>query len=152
MNGKIVQSDIIGGQYFAVDRKWKKGDVLTLQMTMEAKLMEANPLVEETRNQVAVKFGPVVYCAESIDNGNKIFDFSIPSNIKFTSEMSTINGAKMLVLNGNALITNNASWKNQLYREVGANKTECNIKLVPYFAWGNRGHSEEMSVWLPLSK
>lgn len=152
VNGKIAQADIKGGQYFAIDRKWKKGDVIELQMTMEAKLMEANPLVEETRNQVAVKFGPVVYCAESIDNGNKIFDFTIPSNIKFKSEMSTINGAKMLVLNGNAFITNKASWKNQLYREVGANKVETNIKLVPYYAWGNRGHTEEMSVWLPLSK
>jgi DUF1680 family protein len=152
VNGKLSHQNLKGGQYFPVAGKWKKGDVIELQMPMEAKLMESNPLVEETRNQVAVKYGPVVYCAESIDNGKKVFDFTIPANIKFKSEMQTIDGAKMMVLTGTALLTNETSWKNQLYREVNAHKVETNIKLLPYYAWGNRGHTEEMSVWLPLSK
>ena len=37
---------------------------------MPVALIEANPLVEENRNQVAVKRGPVVYCLESVDNQN----------------------------------------------------------------------------------
>lgn len=152
VNGKLVEQNIKGGQYFAVNGKWKKGDVLELQMPMEAKLIEANPLVEEARNQIAVKYGPVVYCAESIDNGNKVFDFTIPTNIQFKPEMQIIDGAKMLVLNGTALLDNDKSWKNQLYREVNPEQEKANIKLVPYYAWGNRGHTTEMSVWLPVSK
>jgi DUF1680 family protein len=152
VNGKLTHDNLKGGQYFAVAGKWKKGDVIELQMPMEAKLMESNPLVEETRNQVAVKYGPVVYCAESTDNGNRVFDFTIPANIKFRPEIQTIDGAKMLVLNGNALLTNDTSWKNQLYREVNSNKVQANIKMLPYYAWGNRGHTKEMAVWLPLSK
>ncbi|HTN19951.1 MAG TPA: glycoside hydrolase family 127 protein [Pelobium sp.] len=152
VNGKVVEQNVKGGQYFAVNGKWKKGDVIELQMPMEAKLVEANPMVEETRNQVAVKYGPVVYCAESKDNGNKVFDYTIPTNIKFQPEMQTIDGAKMLVLNGSALLNNQKSWINQLYREVNPTEEKANITLIPYYAWGNRGHVSEMSVWLPVSK
>ncbi|MFM6976043.1 MAG: glycoside hydrolase family 127 protein [Sphingobacteriaceae bacterium] len=151
VNGKLSHQNLNGGQYVAVTAKWKKGDVIELQMPMEAKLMEANPLVEETRNQVAIKYGPVVYCAESVDNGQKVFDLTIPADIQFKPEMQTINGARMLVLNGTARLTQ-TGWGNQLYRQVGANQTQTNIRLLPYYAWGNRGHTEEMSVWLPLSK
>src|SRR5690606_22282623 len=42
----------------------KKGDRTTLQLPMNVTFMEANPLVEEARNQVAVMRGPVVYCLE----------------------------------------------------------------------------------------
>ena len=152
VNGKLVHENVKGGQYFAVNDQWKKGDIIELQMPMKAKLMEANPLVEEARNQVAVKYGPIVYCAESIDNGTQVFDFTIPANIQFTTEMQTIEGAKMLVLNGQALLDTDKTWKNMLYREVNKEQQKANIKLVPYYAWGNRGHTQEMSVWLPVSK
>ncbi|MCW4094571.1 glycoside hydrolase family 127 protein [Segatella copri] len=29
--------------------------------------MEANPLVEENKNQIAVMRGPIVYCLENVD-------------------------------------------------------------------------------------
>src|SRR5690606_6608995 len=53
------------GTYFEIERYWKKGDVITLKMPMPVELMQANPLVEATKNQVAVKRGPIVYCLES---------------------------------------------------------------------------------------
>ena len=46
---------------------WKRATVVELQLPMPARLIEANPLVEETRNQVAIKRGPIVYCLESPD-------------------------------------------------------------------------------------
>ena len=47
---------------------------------MPPRLMEANPLVEEDLNQVAVQRGPIVYCLESPDlpRGVKISDVLIP--------------------------------------------------------------------------
>jgi hypothetical protein len=43
-------------------------------------------------------------------------------------------------------------WEGQLYRELPAEKTRpVNVKLIPYFAWSNRGPSE-MTVWLPLGR
>jgi len=46
------------GTFATVNRHWKKGDVLTLDMPMDIKLLEGNPLIEEVRNQAAIKRGP----------------------------------------------------------------------------------------------
>jgi DUF1680 family protein len=44
------------------------------------------------------------------------------------------------------------NWSDQLYKEVSKQPASTvNIKLIPYYTWGNRGHSE-MSVWLPVSR
>ena len=42
----------------------------------------------------------------------------------------------------------NESWKGTLYREASAQKQRKTIRLIPYYAWGNRGKSE-MTVWMP---
>jgi len=34
---------------------------------------------------------------------------------------------------------------------VGKADGEVKIRLIPYFAWGNRDHSE-MTVWMPLAR
>ena len=61
------------GTYAEVNQTWKNGDVVELVLPMEAKLVEANPLVEENRNQVAVKRGPVVYCLNRLIYRKKDF-------------------------------------------------------------------------------
>lgn len=149
-----VASDLVltPGTYAALNRKWKAGDEVELVLPMEVQLVEANPLVEENRNQVAVKRGPIVYCLESNDlPGKKIFNVFIPSTINLKPTAMTIAGADMMSLNGEAQLIENKDWKNVLYRPINAANVTTPVKLVPYFAWGNRGHSE-MSVWLPLSR
>jgi DUF1680 family protein len=152
INGKVSDLALVPGKYAEVNRGWKAGDQIELILPMEAQLVEANPLVEETRNQVAIKRGPIVYCLESSDlPGKKIFDVVIPSSINLKATPVTIDGAQMMTLEGTAKLIIPADWKNTLYRTVNQENTTTAIKLVPYFAWGNRGHSE-MSVWLPLSR
>ncbi|MFC3362365.1 glycoside hydrolase family 127 protein [Pedobacter fastidiosus] len=73
INGKIVDAKTASGTYAEVNRVWRAGDVVELNLPMEAQLIESNPLVEENRNQVAVKRGPIVYCLESADLPGKIF-------------------------------------------------------------------------------
>jgi len=152
VNGKIAAVNNQSGAYTAIHRNWKAGDVITLVLPMEAKLIESNPLVEENRNQIAVKRGPVVYCLESKDfEGNNIFNAVIPSSIVLNATPATIGGAKLMSLQGEAKLRDSADWSGTLYRQISKNNRVVPIKLVPYFAWGNRGHSE-MSVWLPLSR
>ncbi len=152
INGKLQTAKLKSGSYAEVNRIWKKGDVIELVLPMEATLIEANPLVEENRNQVAVKRGPIVYCLESNDlPGKSIFNAFIPSNIQLKPSPITIDGTRMMSLVGNAKMVDPKTWTNTLYRPVSATNTTIPIKLIPYFAWGNRGHSE-MSVWLPLSR
>ncbi|MGF1925115.1 MAG: aceric acid hydrolase [Bacteroidia bacterium] len=152
INGKVHATSIVSGTYAEVNRIWKKGDVVELVLPMEATLIETNPLVEENRNQVAVKRGPIVYCIESNDlPGKSIFNAIIPASIKLKAMPITIEGAQMMSLEGNAKMVDPKSWTNVLYRNISSSNTTLPIKLIPYFAWGNRGHSE-MSVWLPLSR
>ena len=121
---------------------------------MTARLMEANPLVEETRNQVAVMRGPIVYCIESPDLHNaRIFDVELPAAIQFTPVKEMVAGASLTFLEGQALLQGKSDWQGKLYQAVDQKITlqPINIRLIPYFAWGNRGESE-MAVWMPLRK
>lgn len=136
-------------------RKWKKGDVIELDLPMKARLMEANPLVEEAKNQIAVMRGPIVYCLEGqdIEGGHRINDIAIPADIRFTEKKITINGHDMIALEGDALLVNNGLWTNQqLYRDLRSiEKKKVRIRLIPYYAWDNRG-IDDMSLWLPLTR
>ncbi|SDJ09128.1 hypothetical protein SAMN04487898_101290 [Pedobacter sp. ok626] len=152
VNGQTENLVLTPGTYAELNRRWKAGDQVELVLPMEAQLVESNPLVEETRNQVAVKRGPVVYCLESQDlPGKRIFNVFIPAKIDLKASPIQIDGANMMSLEGNAQLIENKDWKNVLYRPLNESNTTTAIRLVPYFAWGNRGHSE-MSVWLPVSR
>ena len=151
INGEEKQVDIQPNTYIVLSNEWKKGDIVTLDMEMRPRLIEANPLVEEARNQVAVKRGPIVYCLEQQDVKDNIDDIIIPADIQLTPADITIDGVKMKALEGTALVAPEASWKNTLYREVNRNEKKTAIRLIPHFAYGNRG-MQDMTVWMPLSR
>ena len=148
VNGRPVPYDREKG-YIAVNGKWKKGDVITYSMEMGTRIVEANPLVEESRGQVAVQRGPIIYCAESPDLGDiDIDDIAIPVDTKFTPVEVVIDGSRMIALEGEVVVRDEETWKGQLYREVTRKNERRTIRLIPYYAWGNRGKSE-MTVWMP---
>ncbi len=92
-------------------------------MDMPATLIESNPMVEETRNQVAVKRGPVVYCIESPDMPSlKVFNIAIPYNIQLKPVPTTIANGNMMALAGEARLLNTGDWTRTLYKEVSKNK------------------------------
>ena len=147
INGKRILVSTING-YACLQRKWKAGDKISLVLDMPAVLLESNPLVEETRNQVAVKRGPVVYCLESNDLPKQnVFDVVIPSSIQFTTVPATINNGHIIALTGNALLLQRNEWKTALYKEINASVKPVHIRLIPYYAWANRGRSD-MTVWM----
>jgi DUF1680 family protein len=140
------------GKYKTISRIWKKGDKLELNLSMPATLIESNPLVEETRNQVAVKRGPIVYCLESPDlPGQNVFDVVIPSDIKLQPVAATIENGSITALSGEARVLADGQWKNTLYKKVRTNVRPLKIKLIPYYAWANRGKTN-MTVWMPLMR
>ncbi len=149
VNGKVENINIVAGSYAELNRVWKSGDVIELDMPFEARLIESNPMVEENRNQVAVMYGPLVYCLESNDlpQGVSIHDVLIPSDIKFTPKAITIENSKVVMLNGKAQLLSNNKWDGKLYRKKNSATTDVEISLIPYYAWNNRGN-HEMSVWL----
>ena len=58
----------------------------------------------------------------------------------------------VVVLDGRAAVRPAQPWGRELYRERrSAAATPVDVRLIPYYAWANRGASE-MSVWLPLGQ
>ncbi len=156
VNGRRVDAKLRPGTYAEVKRTWKKGDVVELHMDFKPALWEANPLVEETVNQVAVKYGPLVYCVESNDlpEGVALEDVALATGrgkLEFTPRREKIVNANLLTFTVPALALQRAGWTDgRLYREVTpAEPKQIQLELVPYFAWGNRGDTE-MTVWLPV--
>ena len=136
-------------------RRWKKGDRIEINFDMPVRLVEANPLVEEAKGQVAVMRGPIVYCLEGqdIEGGPRINDIALPADIRLTPTRTTICGHEMVALEGDALVVNERAWDNRtLYRDLHPAPTKrVRIRLIPYYAWDNRG-VQDMSLWLPLAR
>ncbi len=55
----------------------------------------------------------------------------------------------VMALTGEARVLQNTNWKNTLYKEVNNSSKPIKIKLIPYYAWANRGQTD-MTVWMPL--
>ncbi len=154
LNGAPLPSQFQPGTYGFIKRTWKAGDTVELAMDFSPTLWEANPLVEETVNQVTIKYGPLVYCVESNDlpEGVRLEDvaLSLTAPAGFKARREKIAGADVLTFTLNGLALPRRDWvKGELYRPVTpAAPRAVTIKAVPYYAWGNRGDTE-MSVWLP---
>jgi DUF1680 family protein len=150
VNGKMVEVKL--GGYVKLFRKWKAGDKIELVLDMPATLIEANPLVEETRNQVAVKRGPVVYCLESVDlrAGQQLSDIIIPADVKLQQKPFKIENGNVMALEGDVRLLHN-NWNGVLYKALNDSTETIKVRWIPYYAWANRGKSD-MSVWLPLSR
>ena len=152
INGKVPMVIDKKNGYLIAGSNWQTGDKIELVLNMPATLLESNPLVEETKNQVAVKRGPIVYCLESADLPNQnVFDVIIPASIKLEPVPMKIDIGNVMVLTGEARILQKTDWKNELYREVNTTTTAIKIKLIPYYAWANRGETD-MTVWMPLMR
>lgn len=134
-----------------VEKKFKKGDSIELNLNMRPRLIEANPLVEEAKNQVAVMRGPVVYCLEGqdIEGGHRINDIAIPDDIELKEVPMEIAGHRFIALEGEAQLIGDKAWDNNtLYREIGKMKDKAvKIRLIPYYAWDNRG-VQDMTLWM----
>jgi DUF1680 family protein len=141
INGEHVEYSIEKG-YAVLKRKWKKGDVVEVNLPMEVRRVVANENVKDDIGKVALQRGPLIYCAEWRDNDGKASNFIMPAAATFTSEF------KPDLLNGVTVIKT----------EVPAVMVDANgenittekkfFTAIPYYAWANRGKGE-MVIWFP---
>jgi hypothetical protein len=141
VNGKSIPSKIEKG-YASAKRKWKRGDVIELNLPMPVRRIQANDLVVADRGRVALQRGPIVYAAEWPDNvDGHVRNLVVPNDSTLTAEF------KPDVLNGVVVIKGNAA--SLSYNQQGTvDRREQTFTAIPYYAWANRGPGE-MIVWIP---
>ncbi|MGD1029837.1 MAG: beta-L-arabinofuranosidase domain-containing protein [Opitutaceae bacterium] len=154
VDGKTWEGSLTPGTYAEVRRTWKAGDAVDLNIAFAPELWQSNPLVEETLGQVAVRCGPLVYCAESNDlpPGVRLEEVGLrpESHPRFEQKRETIAGADLVALTTDAVVRRRpAGAQGELYWRADAGSVEATrLELIPYYAWDNRGDTE-MTVWLP---
>jgi uncharacterized protein len=141
INGAEVPYEIQKG-YAVINRKWKQGDKLEMVLPMNTRLIRSNEQLKDNNGRLAVERGPLVYCAEWVDNGGKTSNILLPE----ASVFETANGSDML--KGVTVLTTKApviQVGNDGQSISTANKT---VTFIPYYTWANRGRGE-MMVWFP---
>jgi hypothetical protein len=129
--------------FATISRSWKPGDQVTLTLPMAVKFNKANELVEADRNRMAITRGPLVYCAEGVDNSGSVQRFffeEIPASANISvSPMEEGLMKNIEKISMPAMVTDNGE------------AHEANLILIPYYAWNNRGDAS-MIVWFPVQE
>ncbi|MEO1011800.1 MAG: beta-L-arabinofuranosidase domain-containing protein [Bacteroidota bacterium] len=149
VNGQTVEN-VVAGQFSRIERPWQTGDNISLHMPMDIVYVEGHPRIEEVRNQVAVKRGPVVYCVESADIPEKanIYDVYISAGNELKAKYRPDYLGGVTTIDGTLLLRQDEA--KGMYTEVGRTSFESHTtQLIPYFAWSNRGEGE-MTVFMPV--
>jgi DUF1680 family protein len=152
INGEDPGVEVRPQSYAAIERRWSPGDRIQLELPLGVVLVEAHPLVEETRNHVAVMRGPLVYCLESVDlpDPAMLEDVRLPRRPQWQvrHDPNLLRGVTVLETEG-VVVTGPRS-SSALYRPLAGDPVRhLQLRLIPYYAWSNRGESE-MTVWIPL--
>lgn len=122
INGKPTNYKIDNG-YITLHKKWRKGDTIILNFSMEVKQVVTNPKVESNNGKVALEYGPLVYAIEEVDNTANFDAITVDVNdtFKIKKEDALLGGITTI--------------------ETGK------LKAIPYYLWSNRGVGK-MKVWI----
>jgi DUF1680 family protein len=141
VNGKTVPIKLNKG-YFSLQRSWKKGDVVELNLPMPVRRVVANEKVSDDVGKVALQRGPLVYCLEWPDaKDGHVVNVLLPDEKPLTAEFRPDLLGGVEILKGQAWSLRYADAHKKLEKE------EVAITAIPYYAWANRGRGE-MAVWL----
>jgi DUF1680 family protein len=128
INGRKVKANVVNG-FIPVRRTWQQGDEVTLNLPMPVRYNVADERVEADRGKVSITRGPLVYCAEEPDNEKQVSSVVV-NQIGAQGEVAPFADG---VLKGIPAITLAAK--------------DTTLKLIPYYAWNNRGDGTAMNVW-----
>lgn len=145
INGEPVAATADRG-YLRLDRDWRDGDRVTLDLPMPAERVWAHPAVVDDRGRVALRRGPLVYCVEAADTP-EIGQLALPRDARLTDvRMDIFDG--IVGIRATAQMADVQVWGGALYRTEPPAQRPVTMTAIPYFLWANRGPNV-MQVWLP---
>ena len=145
VNGKPAEYTLKDG-YAHIHGDYKTKDVLSVEFDMPVRRIYTTSRVSANTGKAAVERGPLIYCAEGVDNENDVLSLSLKKGGAITvSEYlpDKLYGIQELYAEGYR-----ESVSENLYSYNAPGEEECTITLVPYYTWGNRGLNQ-MRVWIP---
>lgn len=138
VNGKSVPVEVHRG-YVKLRRKWHSADKIELELPMPIRRLLSHPNVRADKGKVALQRGPIVYCAEGIDNNARSLNIVLGDNDQLKAVF------KDNFLGGCTIIEGYATG---LYPDGKAvERRKQRLVAIPYCLWSNRGEGE-MAVWL----
>ena len=146
VNGEAVSPPVEAG-YAVLEREWRAGDTVTLELPMPVERVYANPKVRQDRGRVALQRGPIVYCLEAVDNGEDLNALVLPRDAALEAAFEPDLLSGVTVLRGLAARVSADDWDGALYRTEPPAASPVTVTAIPYFAWDNRP-SGEMQVWV----
>lgn len=125
----------------------KNGDAIEVDFALDIIRWYSNNRVRTNVGLVAFSRGPIVYCAEGVDNGENLHLISVKKDCDLRYiEKTDFNDIDAIIVKGIREKVDEESAP--LYARSKSNVyEELDIKLIPYYAWANRGENE-MRVWL----
>lgn len=133
VNGKPAKVKVDKG-FAVIDRKWEKGDRVELHLPMGVMYSKAIDKVEADLGRLCITRGPLVYCAEAVDNASAPASYVISP----TEENAVIRKGEGLMKDIDFITVSAHSIQNH---------GDTKLTLVPYYAWNNRTDGA-MIVWL----
>ena len=140
ISGEAVEYAVEKG-YAVLKRNWNEGDQIELQIPMPIRKVLTDEKVEANRGRLALERGPVVYCAEGIDNEGKVLNLLLEEDAELQADYATD------LLNGVSVIRGIAREQEPAKPEIREWRAQP-FTAIPYYAWAHRGISE-MAVWFP---
>ena len=128
--------------YAVITRKWRKGDTVTLTLPMPVRRIFANQKVDADRGRIAIQRGPLIYCAEWVDNNGGVTNLILPDGASLSSEF------RPGLLNGVTVVTGTVPVFVPSDGGASVVTESREFTAIPYYAWSHRG-TGEMAVWLP---
>lgn len=121
INNEPAKYKTVNG-FISLNQLWNKGDIVELVLPMEPRKVVPNENIKDIEGKVAIERGPIVYCAEQVDNPSGVLNKVVSNETIFTPkfEPSLLQGIVKL--------------------------QSDSLTLVPYYAWSHRGLGE-MEVW-----
>jgi DUF1680 family protein len=116
VNGAVITPQVDKG-YAVISRQWSTGDKIELKLPMKIQRIKGIDKIEATRGKVALRYGPLIYCAESIDQN---LDNVLSPNSALTTEWKDDFLDGVMVIKG--------TWADG-----------STLTAIPYYARSNRG-------------
>lgn len=146
LNGSAVSIAADAQGYAVLDRVWQNGDTLTLELPMQVQSIDMVEGCRDTEDYTAFRRGPIVYCAEAVDNAASPTQYYLSPDAAFTEAWTDNLDGKADTYGTRGMMTLTTL---EAHLSTLEESETVPLKLIPFYANSNRG-STAMEAYLSL--